>query len=333
LALGNRWTRHFITDLRDLNVRPPDVYPRASEMTPQMFVAIQKLLDKGFAYVSEGNVFYHVAADPHFGQVSGLPKEKWLPTANERGNSPDDPHKRDPLDFVLWQAQKPGEPSWQSPWGPGRPGWHIECSTMAQTYLGDVIDVHGGGGDLCFPHHECETAQSFGMTGNEVFARFWMHTAMVRYQGEKMSKSLGNLIWARDLLKDYSADTVRLLVNAHPYHETWEYNAAELGPANDLAGRLLHAATAFGGEGSPLAAEDSVAAFEAALDDNLNTRAALAVLGHLADRIIAGAAQGQAVGAAQAQLRKLGQVFGLRFDGDIEPRVRQGWDAHYQRFL
>jgi L-cysteine:1D-myo-inositol 2-amino-2-deoxy-alpha-D-glucopyranoside ligase len=333
LALGNRWTRHFITDLRDLNVRPPDVYPRASEMTPQMFVAIQKLLDKGFAYVAEGNVYYHVAADPYFGQVSGLPKEQWLPTANERGNSPDDPHKRDPLDFVLWQAQKPDEPAWQSPWGPGRPGWHIECSTMAQTYLGDVIDVHGGGGDLCFPHHECETAQSFGMTGNEVFARFWMHTAMVRYQGEKMSKSLGNLIWARDLLKDYSADTVRLLVNAHPYHETWEYNAAELGPASDLAGRLLRAVTTSSGKGQKLDAAGAVAPFETALDDNLNTRAALTVLGQLADRIIAGGDHGQSVGAAQTQLRKLGQVFGLRFDGDIEPRVRQGWEAHYQRFI
>ncbi|MBC7337731.1 MAG: cysteine--tRNA ligase, partial [Clostridia bacterium] len=117
--------------MRELNVRPPDVYPRATDVIPQMFVAIQTLIDKGLGYVANGNVYYHVAADKGFGRVTHLPPEEWLPTANERGNHPDDPHKRDPLDFVLWQAQQPGEPSWESPWGRGRPGWHIECSTMA----------------------------------------------------------------------------------------------------------------------------------------------------------------------------------------------------------
>jgi len=332
LSLGNHWTRHFIEDMIALNVRPPDVYPRATDVIPEMFVAIQTLIERGYAYVSGGSVYYHVAANPQFGVVSGLPADQWLLTANERGNFPDDPNKRDPLDFVLWQAQKPGEPAWASPWGMGRPGWHIECSTMASKFLGDVIDVHGGGGDLSFPHHECETAQAYGVTGQERFARFWMHTAMVRYQGEKMSKSLGNLIWARDLLQMHTADAVRVLVNGHPYHETWEYDVTELDPADALAARLLRGATIRGGNSKPVPTDAAVASFEAAMNENLNTRAALAVLGNLADQIIAGAEAGRTVVAAQNTLRKLGTVFGLRFDGEIEPRVQQGWQAHYQRF-
>lgn len=332
LAVGNRWTRHFIEDLRALNVRPPDVYPRATDVIPEMFQHIQTLIDNGYAYVSDGNVYYHVDAHPCFGEVTHLPPERWLPIANERGNFPDDPHKRDPLDFVLWQAQQPGEPAWESPWGMGRPGWHIECSTMAITYLGEVIDVHGGGGDLSFPHHECETAQARGVTGQKEFARFWMHAAMVRYEGEKMSKSLGNLIWVRDLLQEHTPDAVRILISSHPYDETWEYDTAELTPADALADLLLRAAQASGGAGEAVDAQESVAAFEAAMNDNLNTREALAALGQLARRILDGAAAGNDVAEAQRTLHKLATVFGLRLGSPLEPRVEQGWDAHHKRF-
>ncbi len=330
--LGNRWTRHFIQDMIALNVRPPDVYPRATDVIPQMFAGIQALLDKGLAYVSDGNVYYHVAADPEFGRVTHLPPEEWLPTANEHGNHPDDPHKRDPLDFVLWQAQQPDEPAWESPWGLGRPGWHIECSTMAIEYLGKVIDVHGGGSDLSFPHHECETAQATGVTGETFFANFWLHTAMVRYEGEKMSKSLGNLVWTRDLLQDHTADAVRLLIHRHPYHETWEYDDSELAAADELAKKLLDAVEATIEPGPPLNTEEAVAAFEAAMNDNLDTRRALEALSDLADAILSAGRAGKNVSEAQATLRQLGAVFGLMLDGEIEHRVRQGWDAHYQRF-
>jgi L-cysteine:1D-myo-inositol 2-amino-2-deoxy-alpha-D-glucopyranoside ligase len=333
LALGNRWTRHFIEDMKALNVRPPDVYPRATDVIAEIQDNVQTLIDKGYAYAANGNVYYHVATNPQFGQVSGLEQDQWLPIANERGNVPDDPHKKDPLDFVLWQAQKEGEPAWASPWGMGRPGWHIECSTMSILHLGQVIDVHGGGGDLSFPHHECETAQSIGITGQPVFARFWMHAAMVRYQGEKMSKSLGNLIWARDLLQSHTADAVRILVNSHPYNETWEYDASELGPADEFASLLLSAVKVVGGGGPALPATEAVHAFEAAMDDNLNTRQALAALGGLADRIFAGTLAGSSVSEAQDTLRRLATVFGLRLDGLIESRVIQGWNTHYQRFL
>jgi len=193
-ALGNRWTRHFIDDLITLNVRPPDFFPRASDVVSEMHTLIQSLLAAGYAYESAGNVYFQVDKWPPFGKLSKLPATEMLPVANERGNFPDDPHKRDPLDFVLWQAQKGGEPAWESPWGKGRPGWHIECSTLASHYLGDSIDIHSGGADLIFPHHECEIAQMEPVTGREPFVRYWLHTAMVRYQGEKMSKSLGNYI-------------------------------------------------------------------------------------------------------------------------------------------
>jgi L-cysteine:1D-myo-inositol 2-amino-2-deoxy-alpha-D-glucopyranoside ligase len=333
LAVGNRWTRHFIEDMRELNARPPDVFPRATDVIPQMFSHIQTLIDRGHAYEVEGNVYYEVATAPCFGTVSKLGPDEWLPIANERGNFPDDPHKRDPLDFVLWQAQKPGEPSWDSPWGKGRPGWHIECSTMAGEYLGETIDIHGGGADLAFPHHECETAQARGATGQAQFARFWMHTAMVCYEGEKMSKSLGNLIWARDLLQEHSADAVRLLIAAHPYHETWEYDASELERADERAAQLLRAAKAPAGSGARLSAGGARAAFEAAMDDNLNTRAALEALVDLADSIESTAAKGASVADAQATLRDLGKILGLVLDGEVEPRVIDGWTNHYQRFL
>ena len=333
LFLGNRWTRHFIEDLRALNVRPPDVFPRATDVIPEMFDAIQTLIDKGYAYEVEGNVYYEVDAHRDFGQVSGLSADEWLPISNERGNDPDDPNKRAPIDFVLWQAGKPGEPFWESPWGRGRPGWHIECSTMAKTYLGDVIDIHGGGSDLSFPHHECETAQACGVTGERLFAQFWMHTAMVHYQGEKMSKSLGNLIWARDLLKEHTPDAVRLLSSRHPYDQVWSYDAVELGPADQLAELFLSAAKAVGGDGPELDPGEAVCAFEAAMDDNLATDKALDVLGGLAQSIIEASESGRSVRDAQGTLRTLCKVFGLTLDGGIEDRVEDGWARHYQRFL
>src|SRR5512133_2544478 len=151
---------HNVNDMIALNVRPPYYYPRATDVIPEIVQSVEALLEAGLAYVKNGSVYYDIHRYPDFGQLSHLPYAEMLPVANERGNSPDDPNKRDPLDFVLWQAQAPGEPAWDSPWGPGRPGWHIECSTMATKLLGDTVDIHGGGADLLFPHHECETAQA-----------------------------------------------------------------------------------------------------------------------------------------------------------------------------
>jgi len=219
--LGNRWTVQFIEDMQALNIRPPEYYPRATDMIAEIIVAVDELLQAGVAYIAGGSVYFQVDAWPAYGTLSGLSRQSMLQVANARGNDPHDPHKHDPLDFPLWQAQQPGEPAWASPWGPGRPGWHIECSTMVRRLLGETIDIHGGGTDLLFPHHECEKAQVDSVSPQQPFVRYWFHTAMVRHAGAKMSKSLGNLVMARDLLLTWSADGIRLYLANDPH-----FNAA-----------------------------------------------------------------------------------------------------------
>ena len=192
--LGRREIAKFRKDMTDLNALDPDHYVAATDHIPEVIALTGKLVDLGLAYESRGSVYYSVEKDPDFGKLSHLAPDEMLPVANERGNFPDDPKKANPLDFILWQATSPGEPWWDSPWGQGRPGWHIECSAMSMRYLGSQIDIHGGGSDLIFPHHECEIAQSEPATGVTPFVRYWMHAGRVGYQGDKMSKSLGNLI-------------------------------------------------------------------------------------------------------------------------------------------
>jgi cysteinyl-tRNA synthetase len=333
--VGNRWTRHFIRDMQALNVRPPDYYPRATDVIPEIIEAVQALIDAGVAYVANGSVYYSVEAWPEFGKLSHMSREEMLPVANERGNNPDDPNKRDPLDFVLWQAHAPGEPYWESPWGRGRPGWHIECSSMVSKYLGDTIDLHSGGGDLQFPHHECEIAQIEPISGRRPFVRHWLHTAMVEMDGEKMSKSLGNLVMVRDLLETYSADALRYYLANHHYREPWEYNAAELDDAAAAAEELRVAATIQDNDatGMPLNTTATQDAFAAAMEDDLDTPTALRLLRRLAGAIVETANRGQRIYAAQNELRRMATVFGLRLGAEQpEARVLEGWNAHLKRF-
>ncbi len=305
-ALGNRWTSHFIRDMQLLNVRPPDEYPRATDVIPDIVTAVGGLIERGLAYMSGGSVYYRVDAWPAFGRLSHLPRSEMLAVANERGNRPDDPHKRDPLDFVLWQAQAPGEPTWDSPWGPGRPGWHIECSVIAQAEP---------------------------VTGRSPFVRVWLHTAMVEHEGAKMSKSLGNLVMVRDLLKHWSPDAVRLYLGRHHYRLGWSHDPDALAHAAQLAEKLRAAATVSGGDGEPLDVAGAEADFTAAMDDDLNTPSALGRLESLAGDVLAAARAGRRVETGQALVRRLAQVFGLRLDrAGVEERVMRGWDAHLLRF-
>ncbi len=331
--LGNRWTSHFIQDLISLNVRPPDFYPRATDVIPEIISLVEKLLVQGCAYESGGNVYFEVASWPDFGKLSDLPFAEMLPVANERGNNPDDPRKRDPLDFVLWQAQALDEPAWPSPWGPGRPGWHIECSTMSTKFLGDTIDFHSGGGDLIFPHHECEIAQVEPVTHKKPFVRFWIHAAMVYHDGAKMSKSLGNLIMVRDLLKSYSPDGLRIYLGRHHYRDVWSHSASELIDAEDISKKINLALAAQGDSGVSIDPKWAIKSFAAALDDDLNTPAALQVLCGLSDEIIEGAKSGKTLTAAQEAIRRMGSVFGLQMDqSGPETRVVDGWSEHLKRF-
>lgn len=343
--LGNRWTLHFSQDLQRLNMRPPDHFPRATDFIPQMVEGIERLVAKGAAYESNGSVYYQAATWPRFGTLAGLSEEELLPTANERGNNADDPNKRAPLDFPLWQAQQPGEPAWDSPWGPGRPGWHIECSTMATELLGDTIDFHGGGSDLGFPHHECEIAQSETMTGEKPFVRHWFHAAMVEYEGEKMSKSLGNLIMVSDLLEDFSADALRLYLASSHYRRSWPYQRLKLEEAAAQAQRWSAAASLGNdtAEGNGTAEESTRAPYElpAALThrfiecmaDDLDTPGAVQALDTVVQALEQAAAAGKPIGLAQEQFVELASVLGLRLTCTLpHPAVIQGWNRHMRHF-
>ncbi|MDQ7030064.1 MAG: cysteine--tRNA ligase [Ardenticatenia bacterium] len=322
--LGREQTEAFVRDMSALNVRPPDFYPRATWVIPYIIKITQILLERGFAYERAGNVYYRVHADPAFGQLSKLDYGDMLRIANERGNNPNDPHKDDPLDFVLWQAAQPGEPTWESPWGPGRPGWHIECSAMGLKYLGATIDIHGGGGDLLFPHHECEIAQSEKFTGQRPFVRWWVHIAMVRKDGEKMSKSLGNLVLVRDLLNaGFSPDAIRLNLLRHHYRHPWEWDEEEQVEAQAWADELAAALRVQGGEETPLDPHPFRQAFDAALADDLDTPRALAHLRRLAAAIARAGEEGRDVRQAHRALRELGHKLGLSFG--TPPVVGEEW--------
>ncbi len=311
--LGRRETERYLRDMDALNVRRPDVYAYASEETPTMIEIIQVLLAKGLAYENGGSVYYSVKRDADFGGMAraiGLNDyHAMLTIANERGNFPDDPRKRDPLDFVLWQAQAPGEPAWPSPWGPGRPGWHIECSAMSMRYLGPQLDIHGGGEDLAFPHHTCEIAQSEHFTGKAPFSRFWVHTGMVHQDGEKMSKSLGNLTLVSDLLKDYSADAIRVTLLSHLYRCPWECFPEDLQVATELVARLQQVRTLVGERSD---GQDTVLSgrFHAAMKNDLNTPEALLLLHRAAETMLAN----HDINTG-AEILRLARILGLRIEG------------------
>lgn len=311
-ALSETETRRYQRDMASLNVLPPDVFPRASGEIAKILEIIRVLMDRGFAYQSNGNVYFSVEKDPDYGSLSHLSREEMLPIANQRGNNPDDSHKRHPLDFVLWQESLPDEPRWDSPWGAGRPGWHIECSAMALHYLGDMVDIHGGGADLLFPHHESEIAQSVHYTGRHPFVRHWVHTAMVELDGEKMSKSLGNLVLVRKLLEHHTADAIRLMLLGHRHTESWAYTGEEMDRASRLADRLSRAAQ---GSRAPLqgsaAGTDEGASFVAAMEDDLDTPTAIGVLAELADSLLSGAPDGHTA-QRRPLLVELGGVLGLK---------------------
>jgi len=267
-ALGDLNSARFWQEFRALGNRMPDIVSIATEHIREMDALSRKLVEGGYAYVSNGSAYFDLSRWPSFGRLSRLDRGDMLHLANERGNHPDDPHKRDPLDLLLWQAAREGEPRWPSSFGTGRPGWHVECSAMALKYLGPTLDIHGGGHDLVFPHHEAEIAQSEAATGKP-FARFWMHTGMLRYRGEKMSKSLGNLVYVADLLRESSVNALRLLLLGHHYRESWEYAPRALDDARSLA-ELLHR--------GPSGERGARERFFAALDDDMDTPAALEAL-------------------------------------------------------
>jgi len=324
--LAERYIQQYGQHLSDLNILPATAYPRVSTEMENIIRVVQGLIDKGFAYEVDGDVYFRVNQDDDYGKLSRRKLEDM-----ESGSRIDiDSRKESPMDFALWKAAKPGEPSWESPWGQGRPGWHIECSVMSIEHLGEQIDIHGGGNDLIFPHHENEIAQSESFTGKP-FANYWLHNGMMQLSGEKMSKSLGNLVTIGEFLENYEADVLRMLVLNSNYRNPLTFSDDVLDQTARALERLrggLRPAypEAAGAPEDTLAAlaaqlEKTRAGYTEAMDDDFNSAGAL---GHMFELVRAinqardASATAEELLAARQTLRQLGEILGLKMEQAAE---------------
>ncbi|MCL2149634.1 MAG: cysteine--tRNA ligase [Dehalococcoidia bacterium] len=303
----------FIADMDALNILRPHEYPRATEEIPQIIEMVRGLVEKGLAYSICGSVYFRVTRLPDYGKLARRTLDQMIAGARiEPGEE-----KEHPMDFVLWKAAKPSEPAWESPWGSGRPGWHIECSAMSLRYLGAQIDIHGGGQDLIFPHHENEIAQSESYTGQKPFVKYWLHNGLLRLGEEKMSKSLGNIVSIKDILSKYSADALRLFVLSSHYRSPLTFSAEALDGAEKGAERLRQALQA-GCDSQGMTGGDLYnyhGRFIEAMDDDFNAPQAVAALFDLARDLNRLRDEGYNTAMGCELLRELGGVLGLTFQG------------------
>ena len=283
LELGLSETAQFRDDIKALDLRPAVAEPTVTGSIDEIVSLISQLAEKGHTYTVDGTTFFDVTTFSDFGKISGYDEPTMISFANERGANTEDERLRNPLDFILWQKSEEGEPSWDSPFGPGRPGWHIECSAMAVSELGTTIDLHGGGDDLIFPHHECETAQSVA-ANNSPFARHWMHVGMVAYKGEKMSKSLGNLVFVRDLKAEHDPRAIRLALLSHHYRGGFEWFDGDIDKGEAMLKRMLEAASCSHGPDS----ENLLNEVREAIDDDMDLPKACQLIDDFAKRTIEG---------------------------------------------
>lgn len=323
--VADRYIAAYFEDAKALGIRPATVHPRATEHIPQIIDIIEKLIAKGYAYAVNGDVYYRVKAFPDYGCLCGQDLDDLESGASQRLDVETD--KEDPMDFALWKAQKPGEPAWESPWGMGRPGWHIECSAMSMTYLGETFDIHTGGKDLLFPHHENEIAQSVGATGKP-YVRYWMHNGFINIDNEKMSKSLNNFFTVRDIAKQYDLEAVRMFMLSAHYRSPVNFSKEMIAQAHASLTRLYTARDqlAFLLQSAQvrelsqdekdfvLRVQKTQERFDQAMDDDLNTADAIGALFELVRdgnvTLNAGSAK-EAVKAAYDMLLSLTDVLGL----------------------
>ena len=321
-ALTERFITAMHEDSEALGILPPDAEPKATDHIGEIIDMIERLISKGHAYVADnGDVYYAVASFEGYGKLSGKSTE------DLRAGARVDPgdKKKDPLDFALWKSAKPDEPSWQSPWGNGRPGWHIECSAMATKALGDTFDIHGGGADLTFPHHENEIAQSEGATGHP-FVNYWMHNGFVRINDEKMSKSLGNFFTVREILARYKAEEIRYFILTSQYRSPLNYDEEHLDNARAALTRFYMALRDMP-DAEPLAGNDYEQRFYAAMDDDFNTPIALAVLFDMVREINTLKTEDTSKAAAlAAQLKVYAGMLGI-LQSDPEVYLRGGCES------
>ena len=322
--LAERYIAAYVDDMTALNVRPADVYVRATDTIPKILELVEGLVAKGYAYAAGGDVYFRVTKDADYGKLSHRTLDDMLAGARiEIGEA-----KENPMDFALWKGAKPGEPSWQSPWGEGRPGWHVECSAMILEHLGPQIDIHGGGHDLIFPHHENEIAQSECFTGRVPFAKYWIHNGLLQLGSEKMSKSIGNLVTIKEALAKHSADALRAFILGSHYRGPLTYTEEGFEAAERGVDRLRAAARgqveATAGATGPLADAARAARdrFVQAMDDDFNTSSALASLYDLVREINRGKEAGatpEELSPARAALRELAGVLGLTLEDTSGP--------------
>ena len=318
--------QQYLEETDELNILRAHEYPRATREIPRIVSMIKGLVDEGYAYPANGDVYFRVNRDEDYGKLSRRNADDLLAGARvEIGEL-----KEDPRDFVLWKAQKPGEPAWDSPWGPGRPGWHIECSAMSMGYLGETLDIHGGGQDLIFPHHENEIAQSESYTSSQPFARFWMHNGLLNIGDDKMSKSTGNVISVREALDEFSPAALRLFFLSSHYRNPLVYSEQNIAAQERAIERLRYAAGEDGesAQGEPLDAASYTDRFTEAMDDDLNTPRALAVMFDLSRDINRGKEEGKDVSPARKALREMAEILGIdlsvanaKSSGDAAPFV------------
>lgn len=324
--LADRFIAEYFKDAKALGVRPATVHPRATEHMRQIIQLVQRLVDNGHAYVApSGDVYYRVSSFPGYGKLSGQSVEDREMGASERLNVETD--KESPADFALWKAQKPGEPAWESPWGMGRPGWHIECSAMSMTYLGETFDIHCGGKDLLFPHHENEIAQSEGATGRP-YVNYWMHNGFINIDNQKMSKSLGNFFTIRDIAKEFDLEAVRLFMLSAHYRSPINFSREQIAQANASLTRLYTARDSLrflqqNAQEKPLSAEEAAfmervkgyeKRFDDAMDDDMNTADAIGAIFELvkdANVTLTAQSAKAAVDEALRSLNALCDVLGL----------------------
>ena len=318
--LAEGFIAQYFADMDALNIKRADIYPKATEEIPKIIEVIAGLIEKGCAYEAGGDVYFRVGSFPQYGKLSHR-------AIDEIGAIEEETVKEHPMDFALWKAAKPDEPSWESPWGRGRPGWHIECSAMSLKYLGETLDIHGGGQDLIFPHHENEITQSEAFTGVAPFARYWLHNGLMQLGEEKMSKSLGNLITVKQALESYSADAIRLFVLSSHYRSPLTYTEDGLEAAERGVERLRLAAHREGGDGlTPIEVVPHRQRFMEAMDDDFNSAQAIAALFDMATEINRAADEGHSVEEAQRELTELAGIMGLTLEEaeirlDAEPFI------------
>ena len=324
--LAEQYIDDFFQTMDALNIRRAHVYPRATEEIGPIIETIGRLVESGHAYPAGGDVFFRVQKSDGYGKLS----HRTLEGMQAGSRIEIDENKEHPMDFALWKGARPGEPSWESPWGPGRPGWHIECTSMSMTYLGESLDIHGGGQDLVFPHHENEIAQSEASTGVVPFSRYWVHNGLLRLGGDKMSKSLGNLVSVEEALERFSPDAIRIYFLSSHYRSPLSYTDDGCAGMERSLDRLRHAldrespSTGHPEHVEGLDGEPYRRQFFEGMDDDLNTPRALAALFDLAREINRCSDAGQSVASAQDSLRHLGGILGLTFE---EPTTGDGADS------